>query len=125
MWSDPEEITGWGLSPRGAGYLFGGDIVQQVWLPHLRIVLHFFSLTPFLSSMPPTRSTSSAVRISLLWKATSSCFRRVLHISPPHSVCQVHVQRILGHCVERTQLLLSLRQRGRGLRIRRAFEQVP
>jgi serine/threonine-protein phosphatase 4 catalytic subunit len=23
MWSDPEEITGWGLSPRGAGYLFG------------------------------------------------------------------------------------------------------
>lgn len=29
MWSDPEEITGWGLSPRGAGYLFGGDVVEQ------------------------------------------------------------------------------------------------
>jgi len=29
MWSDPEDIDGWGLSPRGAGYLFGGDIVQQ------------------------------------------------------------------------------------------------
>jgi serine/threonine-protein phosphatase 4 catalytic subunit len=34
MWSDPEgnfviiEIEGWGLSPRGAGYLFGGDIVE-------------------------------------------------------------------------------------------------
>jgi serine/threonine-protein phosphatase 4 catalytic subunit len=28
MWSDPEEIEGWGLSPRGAGYLFGGDIVS-------------------------------------------------------------------------------------------------
>ena len=27
MWSDPEEIEGWGLSPRGAGYLFGADIV--------------------------------------------------------------------------------------------------
>jgi len=23
------EIEGWGLSPRGAGYLFGGDIVEQ------------------------------------------------------------------------------------------------
>jgi serine/threonine-protein phosphatase 4 catalytic subunit len=26
LWSDPEEIDGWGLSPRGAGYLFGGDV---------------------------------------------------------------------------------------------------
>jgi serine/threonine-protein phosphatase 4 catalytic subunit len=49
LWSDPEgvtlhtlfvklfqlnhcliEIEGWGLSPRGAGYLFGGDVVSQV-----------------------------------------------------------------------------------------------
>ncbi|CAD7700314.1 unnamed protein product [Ostreobium quekettii] len=29
LWSDPEEIDGWGLSPRGAGYLFGGDICSQ------------------------------------------------------------------------------------------------
>ena len=29
MWSDPEEINGWGLSPRGAGYLFGGDVVEK------------------------------------------------------------------------------------------------
>jgi serine/threonine-protein phosphatase 4 catalytic subunit len=29
MWSDPEELEGWGLSPRGAGYLFGGDIVAM------------------------------------------------------------------------------------------------
>ncbi|KAJ9464159.1 Serine/threonine-protein phosphatase 4 catalytic subunit [Diplonema papillatum] len=29
MWSDPEDIEGWGLSPRGAGYLFGEDVVQQ------------------------------------------------------------------------------------------------
>jgi serine/threonine-protein phosphatase 4 catalytic subunit len=29
LWSDPEEITGWNLSPRGAGYLFGGDVVAK------------------------------------------------------------------------------------------------
>jgi len=28
MWSDPEDINGWSMSPRGAGYLFGGDIVE-------------------------------------------------------------------------------------------------
>ena len=29
LWSDPEDIEGWGLSPRGAGYLFGGDVCSQ------------------------------------------------------------------------------------------------
>eukprot|EP00800_Vazella_pourtalesii_P016077 TRINITY_DN450_c0_g2_i1.p1 TRINITY_DN450_c0_g2~~TRINITY_DN450_c0_g2_i1.p1 ORF type:complete len:309 (-),score=79.30 TRINITY_DN450_c0_g2_i1:195-1121(-) len=29
LWSDPEDIEGWGVSPRGAGYLFGQDVVQQ------------------------------------------------------------------------------------------------
>ncbi|KAL9085828.1 MAG: hypothetical protein Q9159_004493 [Coniocarpon cinnabarinum] len=29
LWSDPDEITSWGLSPRGAGYLFGGDVVKR------------------------------------------------------------------------------------------------
>ncbi|CAD7926726.1 unnamed protein product [Amoebophrya sp. A25] len=29
LWSDPEETLGWGLSPRGAGFLFGGDVVRQ------------------------------------------------------------------------------------------------
>jgi len=27
LWSDPEDIDGWSLSPRGAGYIFGGDVV--------------------------------------------------------------------------------------------------
>ena len=29
LWSDPEDIDGWGLSPRGAGFLFGADIVKR------------------------------------------------------------------------------------------------
>lgn len=26
LWSDPDERSGWGISPRGAGYIFGEDI---------------------------------------------------------------------------------------------------
>jgi len=29
LWSDPEDTVGWGVSPRGAGYLFGSDVVSQ------------------------------------------------------------------------------------------------
>ncbi|KAF2348254.1 Calcineurin-like phosphoesterase domain ApaH type [Trinorchestia longiramus] len=29
LWSDPEDAQGWGVSPRGAGYLFGSDVVAQ------------------------------------------------------------------------------------------------
>ena len=43
LWSDPEEIEGWGLSPRGAGYLFGGDVCMQV--RHLSCLLHHRSST--------------------------------------------------------------------------------
>ncbi|CAA7021130.1 unnamed protein product [Microthlaspi erraticum] len=33
LWSDPEDIVdGWGLSPRGAGFLFGGSVsIVTVW----------------------------------------------------------------------------------------------
>lgn len=30
MWSDPEDISGWGVSPRGAGYLFGYMATNEV-----------------------------------------------------------------------------------------------
>ena len=29
LWSDPEDIEGWGMSPRGAGFLFGADITAK------------------------------------------------------------------------------------------------
>jgi serine/threonine-protein phosphatase 2A catalytic subunit len=28
LWSDPDDRTGWGISPRGAGYTFGQDIAE-------------------------------------------------------------------------------------------------
>jgi hypothetical protein len=29
MWSDPEEIDAWAVSPRGAGWLFGGKVTNE------------------------------------------------------------------------------------------------
>ena len=29
LWSDPDDRTGWGISPRGAGYTFGADVSSQ------------------------------------------------------------------------------------------------
>ena len=29
LWSDPDDRTGWGASPRGAGYTFGADVSEQ------------------------------------------------------------------------------------------------
>ena len=34
VWSDPEEIAGWAISPRGAGYLFGASVTQEVGFIH-------------------------------------------------------------------------------------------
>ena len=29
MWSDPEDIEQWAISPRGAGWLFGRKVVEE------------------------------------------------------------------------------------------------
>lgn len=41
LWSDPEESVGWGVSPRGAGYLFGSDVVKASF-SSLHVYLLFF-----------------------------------------------------------------------------------
>ena len=32
VWSDPEEVESWAISPRGAGWLFGSKVTQEVRL---------------------------------------------------------------------------------------------
>lgn len=34
MWSDPDDVDNWAVSPRGAGWLFGGSVAREVWFPH-------------------------------------------------------------------------------------------
>mmetsp|Transcript_277 Transcript_277/g.716 ORF Transcript_277/g.716 Transcript_277/m.716 type:complete len:275 (-) Transcript_277:59-883(-) len=39
LWSDPDDITGWGISPRGAGCVFGRDVAESfATLNNLRII---------------------------------------------------------------------------------------
>jgi len=35
MWSDPDDIETWGVSPRGAGWLFGSKVTTEVRLNKL------------------------------------------------------------------------------------------
>lgn len=37
MWSDPEEIETWAVSPRGAGWLFGSRVTAEVYIEKLFI----------------------------------------------------------------------------------------
>lgn len=32
MWSDPDDVDNWAVSPRGAGWLFGGSVTREVCL---------------------------------------------------------------------------------------------
>lgn len=34
MWSDPDDIDTWSVSPRGAGWLFGAKVTREVSIPH-------------------------------------------------------------------------------------------
>ena len=44
MWSDPDDIDNWAVSPRGAGWLFGGDVTREV-----RLTALFISILVFIS----------------------------------------------------------------------------
>src|SRR6266702_8634751 len=33
MWSDPDDVENWAVSPRGAGWLFGASITREVRPP--------------------------------------------------------------------------------------------
>ena len=70
LWSDPDEIEGWGLSPRGAGFLFGGDIVQRFnHLNGLSLVARAHQLV-----MEGFKEMFDAAIVTV-WSAPNYCYR--------------------------------------------------
>lgn len=80
VWSDPEDIEGWGISPRGAGYLFGGDVVakfNEVNRIELIARAHQLAMEGY-KSMFPIKSSKSQQPVDALvtvWSAPNYCYR--------------------------------------------------
>jgi serine/threonine-protein phosphatase 4 catalytic subunit len=70
LWSDPEEIQGWGISPRGAGYIFGGDVVDKFnHHNHLELIARAHQLV-----MEGYRSMFNDSLVTV-WSAPNYCYR--------------------------------------------------
>lgn len=86
LWSDPEETDGWGISPRGAGYLFGGDICKAFNVKNgLGFVCRAHQLV-----MEGYRSMFNH-NLLTIWSAPNYCYRcgnlgAVLRVHDPDSL---------------------------------------
>jgi serine/threonine-protein phosphatase 4 catalytic subunit len=71
LWSDPEDgLEGWGLSPRGAGYLFGADVAAQFCAANgLELVARAHQLV-----MEGYKSMFGG-RLVTVWSAPNYCYR--------------------------------------------------
>lgn len=91
VWSDPEDVDTWAVSPRGAGWLFGDKVSSEVCV-HL---LSYITLSLTVAVQPRKRSPTHRTRPSISQRRLQIPFQR---------------QR-RRHRLVSTQLLLPLRKR--------------
>ena len=80
MWSDPEDIEGWGLSPRGAGYLFGADVVAKFnEINNIDLIAraHQLVMEGYKTMFPQKDNRGQVTPESLVtvWSAPNYCYR--------------------------------------------------
>lgn len=87
MWSDPEEVDGWGISPRGAGYLFGADVVLKfneinnislIARAHQLVMEGYKAMFPAKNkknSSNNSSNNSSQNSLVTVWSAPNYCYR--------------------------------------------------
>ena len=107
MWSDPEDIDGWGLSPRGAGYLFGADVVQKFNHTNgLSLICRAHQLVMEGCVASRRGADGALARRARAFSLAASVF------PPPSPQLQAHVRGRARDGVVGAELLLPLRQRG-------------
>ena len=66
MWSDPEDIENWAVSPRGAGWLFGGSVVKEVNIPIYSIYFSDLLIAPCVCASSSITSIRSILSLELI-----------------------------------------------------------
>ncbi|KAJ1673678.1 Protein phosphatase methylesterase 1 [Spiromyces aspiralis] len=71
MWSDPEDIENWSVSPRGAGWLFGSAVTEQfLHINNLQLIARAHQLVQEgYRFMFPKRN------LVTVWSAPNYCYR--------------------------------------------------
>jgi diadenosine tetraphosphatase ApaH/serine/threonine PP2A family protein phosphatase len=59
MWSDPDDVEAWQVSPRGAGWLFGGKVTAEVSLELVLMGSVLMPVQPYQRPKPDSESTSA------------------------------------------------------------------
>lgn len=100
VWSDPEDVDTWAISPRGAGWLFGSKVTNEVlgcsqtkkesftceyYNSNAHILFSLFTLTT---------SSSSVVHINWSMKATSLCLTRSWWLCGRHQTTATDVETL-------------------------------
>lgn len=78
MWSDPEDIEGWSISPRGAGWLFGSRVVSEFnKINGLQLICRAHQLVQqgLKYMFQPVSGEENTGQLVTVWSAPNYCYR--------------------------------------------------